>query len=82
MRKYQDLWNRISRNETVTITCPRMGETVVRAAIYNEKYFHNKKRKLMDLPGFGRVSVVSSPVDGKPTHVRLTISISFSGDNI
>lgn len=81
-RKYQDLWSRICRNETVTITCPRAGEKVVRAAIYNEKYYWNKKRAAMDLPGFGRINVVSSPVENKPTLIRLTIDIPYSGDNI
>lgn len=81
-RKFEEVWKRIQKNETVTITCPERGYKVIRAAIYDEKYKHTRARKSTDLPSFGRIKIVKEKLAEKPGHVRLTISIEYSGDNL
>lgn len=82
MRRYQELWKRIASKETVTIICPVRGEWAIRAAIYNEKYWNNKSRDAVGLPGFGRINITRTPMEDKPEYIRLIISIPYSGDNI
>lgn len=82
MRKYADLWKRIANRETVSITCPIRGVKAISAAIYNEKYLHQKARKATDLPGYGRVQILQTQLVDDKSRCRLTISIAFSGDNL
>lgn len=81
-RKFQEVFARLKKNEKVVITCPEKGEKVIRAAIYDEKYKHMRARKATDLPAFGRIKILKEKLPEKQGHVRLTISIEYSGDNL
>jgi hypothetical protein len=82
MRKYQELWNRLAKHEVVKLTCSERAVLDIRNGIYNEKYKHQKARKAVDMPGFGRIHIEKEPLKEKRDYVRLTISIKFSGDNL
>ena len=79
-RRYAHVWNRLAANEIVKIIIHEHAYKKTRAALWDEKYQHQKAREAVGLPGFGRMKIDVEKLDGNK--MRLSISIPFSGDNL
>ncbi len=81
-RKYAELWARIANKEAVTVRCHVSNVRTITKALQQEKWRHKAARRMTDLPSFGQMLVTVAAIAGETKFVRVTFTLSYSGDNL
>ncbi len=80
-RMYEDLWNRIAKNEQVVVTTHKNHVLTLTRALYMEKSRNKTVKDATNQMSYGRLKIVPEPIKGTD-RVKLTISIPYSGANL